>query len=105
MSKSIKSNGITVTVRANTTLVEAYVWAGHQSSAAEGPVQVVRVIGQDINEALSKLRARWESQVGGSSYIGFGGQFRNHPHMTRKEIEERLDGIVEALETADMIAV
>lgn len=102
----IRSNAtVIVTKRAKTVLVEGYVWAGHQSSAAEGKVQVVRVVRPTVEESVAELKARWDSQAGQTSYVGFGGQFRHVEHMSRKEVEEVIDDVNEVMEEVGTIAV
>lgn len=96
---------VSIKQRAKTVLVEAYRWAGHQSSAAEGPIQKVRIVRPSLAEALAELKARWMQQAGNSSYIGFGGQFRHFEHLTRDEVLEVMDDVQESLEEAGLVEV
>ena len=96
---------VAITRRPKTVLLEAYHWAGHQSSAAEGPIEECRIVRPTVSEAVAELERRWTEQAGGSTYVGFGGQFRHVAHYTRDEVQGIMDDIQEALEKSALVAV
>ncbi len=96
---------VLITQRDKTVLIDAYVWAGHQSSAAEGAIQKVRIVRPTIGEAVAELQRRWKKQSDMSSYVGFGGQFRHVYHLTADELASVMDDITEALEEVGLSAV
>lgn len=101
--KTIKAHHdrIEIALRENSAKLTAYQWSGHQSSAAEGQIAVVRVIRPTAAECLAELRRRWlDMAEAGSVYVGFGGQFRNAPYYSRSEVESALDDAAEALDEA-----